>query len=219
MPKKTTILIILLALVTAILVFFAISAETGRQVPPTENGETGDSQAPKTATVSFNPTTLTGTPGTVQSVDIMVDSGDSAISGVQAELAYDPATVTNVILEPDASTTGFFGSGANILFNDVNAETGRISYALTISPSQEAKQGNGKIGTLRFETIAGVAPVTTQVEFLNKTLVTVLGENESVLKETTPLSITIPVAINAPVVSPVVTFPPQDLPATTAPIQ
>ncbi len=190
MPKKTTILIVILAVVTGVLLFLAITNGNQKQssmttilptTPPVE----------KTAKVFFSPQNLDLSTGSAnaQSVDIMVDTGKGGIVGVQAELQFDPKALTSVKLIPTADATGFFGSGAVILFNDVNLTTGRISYAIAIGPSQKPIKGVGKIATLSFQKGYASTSNTTIISFLNKTLVTTLGQNESVLQATTPLNI------------------------------
>lgn len=189
MPKKTTLLIILLAAVTGILLFLALasSRDTGLKtdVPPKKAVE-------KTARVFFNPLNVdlsAREQNTVGTVDITVDTGGTEITGVQAEMQYDPKTLTNVRLLPDLAQSGFFGPRAVVLFNEVNATTGRISFVIAINTGDEPKKGTGKIATLNFERGQGAIPSSTQINFLDKTLVTTLGVEESVLKETTPLSI------------------------------
>jgi len=192
MPRKTLLLILVLAAVTAILIFLAIMSQSMRQPTSTQGPNPTLIPVEKTAKVLFNPTSVdlsstTATP--TSSVNILVDSGGAEISGVQVELQYDPNALRNVVLTPTVDATGFFGSSASVLFNDVKQDTGRISYAVAISQGQGGKAGVGKIATLTFTKGLG-AIRTTQITFLDKTLVTILGANDSALKETVPLSIT-----------------------------
>jgi hypothetical protein len=193
MHKQTIILIVVLALVTGVLIFLAV---TNQNILKTNNTGTVPTTASvqKTAKVFFNPASVdlsaaTATP--TSSVDIFVDSGGEPISGVQAEMQYDPKAITNVKIIPAADLTGFFGAGSTIPFNEVNQTTGRISYAIGISPTENGKTGVGKIGTMTFQKTPGTTLVATGVNFLDKTLVTKLNVNESLLKETTPLTITL----------------------------
>lgn len=193
MPRKTLILILILAAVTGILIFLAITSQTSKQPITTQAPAPTIKSAEKTAKVLFNPQNIdlsTTAASPTSSVDILVDSGGADISGVQVELQYDPKALTNVIITPAVDETSFFGNSGSILFNDVKRDTGRISYAVAISAGQAGKKGVGKIATLTFSKAFG-GPVSTQVTFLDKTLVTVLGANESALKETVPLNITL----------------------------
>ena len=140
---------------------------------------------------SFNPQNVDLSSGSVapaSTVEIMVDSGGQNITGVQVELQFDPKALASVKLLPEANATSFFGSTVSVLFNDVNTQTGRISYATAIPPGGTPKKGVGKIATLNFQKAYG-APSSTQIVFLDKTLVTVLGANQSALKATVPLNI------------------------------
>lgn len=213
MPRKTTILIVVLAIVTAVLLFLAVT-QGSKQITNNQNATPTPHVVAKTAKVFFNPQNvdLAGSSATPESVDIMVDTGNSEATGVQAEMQFDPTALTNVKLVPSSDAAGFFGAGANVLFNDVNPTTGRISYAIAIGPSQSSRKGVGKIATLTFQKSFNATGSATKINFLDKTLVTVLGENESVLKETSPLNITFTSANNtpntvAPVISPIITAP------------
>ena len=191
MPKTTAILIAILALVTGILVYLAVTSQSARRAPTTQNIVPTEKPVEKTAQVFFNPQNVDLSSGSATSaltVDIMVDSGGQDITGVQAELQFDPKALANVKLLPATGTTSFFGSAVNVLFNDVNTQTGRISYATAIPPGGTPKKGVGKIATLNFQKAYGV-PSSTQIVFLDKTLVTVLGANQSALKATVPLNI------------------------------
>lgn len=192
MPKKTTLLIILLAAVTVVLLFMALASTQDRglktNVPPKKTVE-------KTASVFFTPLNVDlSAPAqtAIGTVDIMVDSGGAEITGVQAEMQYDPKALVNVKLLPDVTASGFFGPRAVVLFNEVNPTTGRISFVIAINTGDAPKKGAGRIAGLTFErSTTATTATTTQVSFLDKTLVTTLGVEESVLKETVPLTITI----------------------------
>lgn len=210
MPKKTTILILILAIVTGILLFLAISETKKPSTPSTTVAPTKKPVA-KTAKVFFNPQNLdlsAGAASPTSSVDIMIDTGGSDVAGVQTELQFDPRALVSVRLTPAVDSASFFGQTSVILFNDVNQATGRVSYAIAISPGTNAKKGIGKIATLTFQK-AFNSPSATQVAFLDKTLVTILGENESVLKESMPLNITLSAQTTSPFVPVITTVPSQ----------
>jgi len=205
-PKKTTILILILSVVTGILLFLAVRSETGKQ--PTTATVPTKKPLEKTAKVFFSPANIdlsTGSATSSPTVDIFVDTGNSEIAGVQAEIQYDPNALVNVKLFPSVDASSFFGTDSIILFNDVIQESGRISYAIAISSNQRPKKGVGKIATFSFQKAFNSRGATT-VAFLEKTLVTVLGENESALKETMPLNIVLSTQTTSPFV-PVTIFP------------
>jgi hypothetical protein len=190
MPKKTTILIIILAAVTGILLFLAVSEGGKPQSQETSTAPTLK-EVPKTATILFSPQTIdlsSGTATPTSSVDILIDTGGSEVVGAQLEMQYDPKSLSNVRLIPGNDANSFFGPNVVILFNDVNLTTGRISFAIAIPPQETTKKGIGRIASLNFSR-AFNAQGTTTISFLDKTLVTILGEDESILKETVPLNI------------------------------
>lgn len=191
MPKKTTILIILLAITTGVLVFFAITSGSQKELQEGITTVPKSKVVEKTAKIFFNPQNIdvsASPPGDIYTVDILVDTGGVEITGVQAELQFDQKAIVNVGLSPTVEVNSFFGGTANVPLNEVNLETGRISYIITVGPDQTSKKGIGKIATLSFQKAFNSPPATT-ISFLNKTLVTKLGANESILKETTPLNI------------------------------
>ena len=192
MPRNTVLLIGVLALITGILIFLALTTQNILNRPGTSTQTVVPSKKPveKTAKIFFNPQNIdvSSSSSPTTSVDIMVDTGNSEIAGVQTELQYDPKILANVAIKESVDSSSFFGPGATVLFNETKSETGRISYAVAISPGEPAKKGVGKIATLIFQKISTAAG-STQISFLDKSLVTMLGENESVLKDFTPLTI------------------------------
>lgn len=209
MPRRTLFLIIALAVVSVFLVFLALSGDKnniGKQLVPQKPGQT-EKKDVKTTTLYFDPAALTITnTSSPSSVDVVFDTGNDEIAGVQLELSFDPKEVTNVRVKtaPDS----LFGAGATVLFNEVNLISGRISYAIAISPSQAQVKGRGKIANITFQRAFTSSLPKTQIQFLDKTMVTKLGEDESVLKQTIPLNITF---IN--------TFVPPAIQTTTQPTQ
>lgn len=192
MPKKTTVLIIILTIITAALLYLALKAEEKprslpslpaiKKAPPTKMVE-------KSAVISFSPRILSVNSG-VAAADIMVDSAGKPITGVQIELVFDPQVLQNVKITPSQGATSFFGTEKEsiVLRNGITTQ-GRISYIIAVQPRMSGKVGNASIGTLSFTT-SQAHPSSTTVQFADKTMVTTEGEVESVLKGTTPLTIT-----------------------------
>lgn len=217
MPKKTTILILILAVITGLLVFLAIRETQPKNTAtaPVEKIVVPTKAVPKTAVLSFSPTTLDlSTTSTPTPVDIVLDTGTSQVTGVQLEITFDPNAVTNLkISSPDNSLFG--GKTDNIvLINDVNLSTGRVSFAVAATPGKSVK-GVGKIATLTVQKTFGTDMNTSQIGFLDKTMVVMPGINDSILKSSTPLTIQLlpgrtpspSIQQLIPVVSPTVTKP------------
>lgn len=192
MPKKTTILIIILTIVTAGLVFLAIKSE--QKIPSLSQTSTPKTQpaskVEKTSTLFFAPSSLNASSGssTLQTTDIMINTGKDSVTGVQIELSYDPKILSNVqIASPVADS--FFGTSSIVLFKEVNQELGRISFASGIAPQETPKSGVGKVATLTFTAAKPLASDTAMIKFVDKSMVSHANTQESVLKETIPLTI------------------------------
>lgn len=194
MPKKTTLLIIILAVATTVLVILAITSEQTKKPDVAQKPSVAPTIAVvKSTTISFAPALIDASGSTPVSVDILADTSTDEISGVQVELTYDPKAITNVkIAAPlDASLFGSVGKYA-VLFSEVDPALGRVSYAAAIKPNQKGISGAGKVATVTFQkATTALLPVQTFIRFVNKTMVTKSGVSESVLKQTTPLEITL----------------------------
>ncbi|OIP57640.1 MAG: hypothetical protein COX79_04030 [Candidatus Levybacteria bacterium CG_4_10_14_0_2_um_filter_36_16] len=191
MPKKTTLLIIILAITTTVLVILAITSDQSIK-PVVQKPSIAPTIAAvvKSTTLSFAPALIDASGSTPVSVDILADTSNDEISGIQVELTYDPKVITNVkIAAPlDAS---FFGLG-KVLLSEVDPTLGRVSYFFFTNSNQKGIKGAGKIATVTFQkATTALLPAQTFISFVNKTMVTKFGVSESVLKQTTPLEITL----------------------------
>src|SRR4029079_1406435 len=95
MPKRTLLLILGLFVVTLLLLYVALTPSKKMTSTTTPTG----TMAPKPTmsqahtTVTLSPAILTLSPTASGSVDVMVDSSDNKITGVQLEMTYDPKVV------------------------------------------------------------------------------------------------------------------------------
>lgn len=205
MPRKTTILIIILAIVTGLLVFMAIKTDNSTKsvtnIIPSEKEQTQKAVLPY-ATLYFSPSVLdvstTTTPSA--SVNIIVSTDNLPITSVQAELSYDPKILSNVVVTPvSTATTPLSDGGLRPLFpgtssvpiNVVDPAQGRISFARTIGINDQEVSGTGIIATISFVVNKSAVQNTTSIAFLDKSLVATLKSTKSILKGTTPLTITL----------------------------
>lgn len=120
----------------------------------------------------------------------MAGSDTQKITGVQTEIVYDPAVVTNVKLLPPTADTALFKAGSLQLFNSNDPVKGVLSYAVAINLDGTGVTGTGSIGQLSFTVIKGTVP-TTAITFGGNTIVTSEGVQGSILKTSTPLTIQI----------------------------
>ncbi len=191
MPRKTLFLIIALAVTSIFLIFLAVTSEkTLIKKELTKFNPVPQKKAvAKTTSLYFDPAALSATSASPSSVSVSFDTGNQEIAGIQVELSFDPKQITNVAIQtpPDS----LFGPSPTVLFNEVNQVTGRISYAVAISSAQKQVVGKGKVLNISFQKAYTANLPKTEIKFIDKTMVSKIGEDESVLKETAPLNITL----------------------------
>ncbi len=192
-PPKTLILIGILVTLAVVLLGVAIRLSgTPQNLIPGATTQTPTPTVAKTASIVFSPEVLSLTPASTSgTVDIIVDTGNSPITGAQVEITYDPTVITNVEIEdPDASNSllGTPGTYTN-LFTDITTP-GKIVFARAIGLSGQEVNGTGSIGKISF-TLAPTATGSTQMTFGSETAVTTTATTESILNTTTPLTITL----------------------------
>ncbi len=218
MPKKTTILIVILLLFTVGLVYIAIRTEN--QSPPdiTEAPASEEDIIPTInpqTDISFSPSSIDTSTATTAAhiVDVMVDTNGQNISGVELQLSYDPTVLANVSIAP--TENNLFGENPGVLVNSVEPDLGRITFIIALgSLDAEEVSGAGTIATLRFNTLYS-ALNSTEITVLPKTTVRTLQSTNSLLRAAQPLTIMLPTASSpAPITT---TEPPLTSPATPLP--
>jgi hypothetical protein len=130
---------------------------------------------PAHSVLSLEPNPVSVQPGGQGSVSVMLNTEDNAVTAVQLELAYDPHVITNLQV-----STGSLFQNSVVLINKNNDQTGRMTYAFGIQPSQPTVQGNGVAATITFT--ARKVGQSSQLKLLTTTLVTARDINSSVLK-------------------------------------
>ena len=179
MSKKTLFLIFALFLITVVLLmmaFYQPQASKTAQTTPTVPEK-----------IAAQTTLLLGTPILATSSSVLnlyslpveITTGENKTTAVQLELQYDPEVLTDVNVIPGP----FFGN-ADVLLNQIDTKTGRISYAISVNLAAQGISGKGTVAYITFS-----SKINTQKEtailFLPKTLATATGINESVLRQTT----------------------------------
>lgn len=194
MPKRTVILIIILTALTALLVWLAVQNEQKQSISQEESSTSSvvKEQVQKNAELSFVPQSVVlGSATQSATVDVWVKTNNNAIDGVQLELLYDPQVISNVsITSPDQN---FFGTtnDSNIIINNIDAERGRVSYALGLNPGTVPKKGEGTVARLSFTLNPINKSAQSTIDFLDKSMVIETTSHESVLSNTTPLQISV----------------------------
>jgi len=111
------------------------------------------------------------------SIPIEISTGENKVTAVQLEMQYDPEVLADVTIVP-----GQFFVNSDILLDQINAKTGRISYALGVGLTAQGISGKGIIANIIFYPKTKIQEKTA-IQFLPKTLVTATGANGSVLKQ------------------------------------
>ncbi|MBI4080184.1 MAG: hypothetical protein HY430_00245 [Candidatus Levybacteria bacterium] len=184
MSKKTLGLIGGLLVVTVVLLVIALSTERKKlptipteKVTPTPIAHTFLSLSPNPVTVSQNG---------AGSVDVIIDTDKDKASGYQLEMTYDPEALTNVQIKQ----AGLFANALPLTpINKVDQATGRITFAVGISPAQDSIAGKGTIATITFNKKPGTSESQTTIQILPQTVVTDLERSSSVLKESSNTTI------------------------------
>jgi hypothetical protein len=117
-------------------------------------------------------------------VEVKIDTGGNTIFGVQFEIRYDPAVLTDISVTPGT----FFTSPLPPL-NSIDKVEGRISFAASIAASQMPLKGKGTIATIAFSKNPTTKETRTELEFLRNTFVVDKSIRPSVLKKATGTTI------------------------------
>ncbi|MGE5041431.1 MAG: cohesin domain-containing protein [Candidatus Levyibacteriota bacterium] len=188
-PKKTLVLIAVLITITVFLLALAISLSNQKQAVTTQAPITPTPTVEKTANIAFSPTSLDLSTGSSSAVvNLNVDTGKVPITGVQIELVYDPAVITDLKLLPADTSNSLFGEPGNYmnLFTD-SRTPGDITYAIAINPTGNPIGGSGSVGKISFNVVK--SKPTATISFGKKTIVTAKTTQESILNLANPLTI------------------------------
>ena len=185
MSKRTLFLIFALFVITFVLLIITLYNPSNPKPAPIVTApkesieQTILSFGQPVATSSSSVTSLT------YSLPITITTGKNKVTAVQLEMQYDPKILTNVVVTP-----GVFFKNPVILLNQIDAKTGRITYAFGVGLQDQGVAGRGVIATLNFESRIGT-PQQTTILFLPKTLVTAENISESVLKQTNNIQLVV----------------------------
>lgn len=162
-----------------ILIYRTIAREKNAPLPQTFT-PTPTPKAEATLALSPNPLTISSQSG---SIDVLLDTQTNKITAVQLELSYDPEVLTDVGIVP-----GAFFTDVIPFIQKVDPSTGRISYAVGLTPTAQAVQGKGVVAIITFR--SNLSPgEKTEVKFLPQTLLTAEGVSTSVLENASDTTI------------------------------
>lgn len=182
--KRTILLIIFLLISASLLIFYALNSSPSKPqdksiLIPTESLE---KIAPNKnyAEITFFPESIVLTSTDSATFDIVLDTKNNKVTGVQLEIGYDPAIVSDLQIQKST-----FLSSASILINENDNVNGRISYAIVLPPTQPPVTGSGNIAKLSLRKNVNITSNTqAKISILPKSLITALGVEGSVLGKT-----------------------------------
>ncbi len=174
-PLKTVVLIVILALIAVSLIYVAFLSKNAplKQIVQ----KTQEVKNPAQTVLSIDETAKDEETEKYYSI-VSVDTGKNNINGIQLELYYDPTLLTNVTVTP----LDFFPQAVELL-KKIDQTNGRISYALTIAPGENAINGKGNLVKISYTPIGG-NQISSVINFLPKTEVSGESTAASLLKET-----------------------------------
>lgn len=178
MSKRTLFLIFALFIITFVLLAITLYAPSN---PKPTTTVTAPKESIEQTVLSFGEVSIATSSSVTNlnySLPINITTGNNKVTAVQLELQYDPQVLTNVVVTPDS-----FFANPEVLLNQIDAKTGRITYAFGIGLKEQGVVGHGVVATLTFEAKKGIDEKTA-ILFLPKTLVTAEGVSQSVLKTT-----------------------------------
>lgn len=180
MSKRTLILIAILLAITAGLLVLAFSPLRKPQV---------EKPSEKIAELPYAQTVLTVSKpilsGDTYTANVLINTGTNNIDAVQLEMTFDPTQITDVEVSP-----GTFLVNPIVLIDEVNPETGSVSYAISSAPGQESKGGTGIVAVITFQQL-GAEGTETAINFEPKTLVSSQEIDKPILKSATGITFTL----------------------------
>ncbi len=186
LSQRTLILILALGAITLFFLFLALRPQFKNKIAtpaPTSPTPTPTPYAQSILSLVAVQPTGTPVPNTL-TYDVNINSNINTVNAVQLELAFDPKVLSNIVVKP-----GPFFKAPIELIKNINYQTGRISYALGIQPTDYGVKGLGTVAVISFQYPVTGAPASTTITFLPKTLVASEGVTQSTLKDAQPVVI------------------------------
>ncbi len=171
--QMSKLLIILLLLLLAILTIYIKSNSIIpiNKILPTPTFTPSPTLSAQ-STLAFSPEIIYSNRGQAKEAGIQINSQGLYPTILQLELAYDPAILTNVSLSPGPNFPN-----PNILLNNNDEKTGRISYAFSLIPQEKPLNFTGTAATLKFTVSNTALQKETSLYFLPKTAIISEGVN------------------------------------------
>ncbi|MFH1833356.1 MAG: cohesin domain-containing protein [Candidatus Levyibacteriota bacterium] len=182
MSKRTIGLILVLIIVSGLLVFFALDLQKS-QAPKEVVKIPSPTPTPVAQTIislSPNPLIISSSSATI---NVDVDSKENNLIVVQLELSFDPKMISVTDITPST-----FFTTPLVLYKKIDAENGKITYAIAVPPGIPPKKGTGTVATINITNFM-IEGQQTQITALPKSLASAVNINSSVLKQITGMTI------------------------------
>lgn len=194
--KRTAALIVFLIILASILLIYAINTQPDEKktsniiISPTATLPSPNFIADTKLFISPESIELTATESV--KLNINIDTGQNQVTGVQLEIAYPQDQITAEAIMP-----GSFLNNSTVLYKNIDAIAGRITYALALPPSESPVNGNGNVAVLTIKKNPKNLNngESAMIRILDKSLVTSLGIEGSVLKEYGYTTVNFPVTV------------------------
>ncbi len=166
MSKK--IIVLLLFLICAVTIYIIKNPKKPNTLssPITLPYSSSTPTFPTESSLSFIPDTIYTLAGQKNEVNIRINSQGKYATGAQLELAYDPTILTDITLTP-----GTLFPNPNILLNNNDEKSGRISYALSLNSNDKPRNFSGTTAIIKFKVRENTLENQTTIYFLPKTTI------------------------------------------------
>lgn len=172
-PAKTLGLVVVLATITGLLVFYAMSPQAYIQQNESKKvAETiQDTSLFVEPAIKYEDATYSST--------VSINTNSNKVTAVQLELSFDPLVLKDVEIFP----MDFFTDPIELI-KTIDEENGRVSYAISIPQQTEGIMGAGNLAKISYNIASKSGQIQTYIKFLPKTEVSSENTTVSVLKET-----------------------------------
>lgn len=173
--NKTLLLVVGLVILTIVLLALSLTARNSGSLPIIGNND-GSNETIAFTSLSISEDVRVAEAGGYET-DVIINSGENQITGIQLELTYDPRVLTDVDINP-----GSYFTNPTVLQKEIDETNGTIKYLLGTTAGSEPVTGEGPVAVISFNK---TGDEETSIEFSTNTLVTDGRYAESVLSETT----------------------------------
>lgn len=119
---------------------------------------------PNEAILYFSPDTITSNRGQDNETNIQIKTQGNPPTLLQFELAYDPSALSEITLFP-----GDIFPKSDMLLNENDEKTGRISFAFSLPTDINPRYASGNTAKLKFKVNKFTTQTQTTIYFLPKT--------------------------------------------------